>query len=360
MTTVLTDLLFYTGTRGGMESYVREVYSRIQEYSPETRFVGLASSELARAGATWFPGELIDSGVSSTSSARWALAEIYLPGRVASRLKADVIHSPANIGPIFSRTPVVLTIQDVLSFRHPEFVPGLTGAGLRWLIREASRRARRILTISAASAADITTFLQVSAQKITIIPLAGSGVSTSTHLQASGERPMVLSGGNRLPHKNFESLVRAMALIPEDHRPLLVITGGPVNDPLLPLVRELNLEEWVDLRSWVAAEELTELYAAATAYVFPTRFEGFGLPVVEAMARGCPVMCSDIPVLHEVGGDAALFVDTLNLADFAQQISSLLADPRQLAQLREKGRERAATFSWDRTAAQTAQVFAAI
>ncbi|MBK5237535.1 MAG: glycosyltransferase family 4 protein [Actinomycetales bacterium] len=372
MKTVLTDLLFYTGTRGGMESYVREVYSRVQEHSPQLRFVGLASKELAAAGAPWFPGELIDSGISSKSSVRWAMAEILLPARVASRIHADVIHSPANIGPIFSRVPVVLTIQDVLSFRHPEFIPGVPGAILRWLIRAASKNARRILTISAASAADIIAFLDVEPQGITVIPLAGSGtnghavtaattdVDADARAKEAGAQHVILSGGNRLPHKNFETLLRALAIIPENIRPRLIITGGPISDPLVPLVQELNVGDWVDLRGWVTADELTELYATATVYVFPTRFEGFGLPVLEAMARGCPVICSDIPVLREVGGDAAIFADTTDARVLAQQIGALLSNPTLQKQARNRGLERAKMFSWDTTAAETAKVFADI
>ena len=373
MKTVLTDLLFYTGTRGGMESYVREVYSRLPRDFSDLKFVALVSKELAQTGAPWFPGEIIDSGISSRSSARWAIAEMSLPARVASRIRADVIHSPANIGPIYSRVPVVLTIQDLLSFRHPEFIPGFPGAVLRRLIRAASKNARRIVTISAASRLDIVTFLGVPSRDITVIPLAGSGArenaanvfatksadsaDAAATVSTKESRHVILSGGNRLPHKNFEVLIRALALIPEEVRPTLVITGGPPNDPLAPLVEELGLENWVDLRGWVTAQELSELYAMATAYVFPTRFEGFGLPVLEAMARGCPVICSDIPVLHEVGGDAAIFVDTTVPASLASNISALLADPIWQDQARLRGHERARMFSWDSTAAETLKVF---
>lgn len=357
--TILVDLLFYTGTRGGMESYVREVYSRVREFSPDLTFVGLASSELAAVGAPWFPGELIDSGISSHNAARWALGEITAPSRVASRIHADMIHSPANIGPIFSRVPVVLTIQDVLSFRHPEFVPRISGIFLRWLIRAAARNAHRILTISSGSAADISFFLKIPRDEITVIPLAGSTpVDPSPgQPQVASDRRMILSGGNRLPHKNFESLVRALALIPEGIRPRLVITGGSRPDPLLPLVHELEMENWVDLRGWVTATELAELYSEATVYVFPTRFEGFGLPVLEAMARGCPVICSDIPVLRDVGGDAAIFVDTRDPAALAQEITSVLASTTLQEQARSRGYIQAQKFSWEKTASKTVEIF---
>ena len=359
MKKVLVDLLFYTGTRGGMESYVREVYSRVTETSPDFTFVGLASAELSRLGAPWFPGQLIDSGISSQSAARWAIGELTVTSRVAKRIHADLIHSPANIGPIFSRVPVVLTIQDVLSFRHPEFVPAFSGRILRWLIRAAARNARRIITISSGSAADINTFLGIPRDDLTVIALAGSELVSAgiENNKARSAQPMLLSGGNRLPHKNFANLIRALALIPQETRPRLVLTGGSSPDPLQSLVDELAVNEWVDLRGWVTTSELARLYSEATVYVFPTRFEGFGLPVLEAMARGCPVICSDIPVLRDVGGDAATYVDTRDPHVLARALESLLADPAKRDQARRRGFDQAKKFSWENTAAATVAVF---
>ena len=360
MKTVLVDLLFYTGTRGGMESYVRQVYSRTSAVMDEVTFVGLASKELAAIGAPWFPGRLIDSGISSGNATRWALGEIFVTARVASRVKASLIHSPANIGPIFSRVPVILTIQDILSYRHPEYFSAVSGAILRWLIRAAAKNARRVLTISSGSATDISAYLKISPANVTIIPLAGSSSKDPAPAITDSRAaypPMILSGGNRLPHKNFENLVRALAIIPRDRRPRLVITGGSTPDPLQLLVEALDLGEWVDLRGWIPADELADLYAEATVYVFPTQFEGFGLPVIEAMARGCPVICSDIPVLRDVAGDAAIFVDTLDPTALSAEIMALLTDPKRLSETRTKGISQAKKFSWEQTAQKTMQVF---
>lgn len=356
--TILVDLLFYTGTRGGMESYVREVYSRAPAFSSELRFIGLASKELAEMGAPWFPGELIDSGISSRSSLRWALGELFLTARMASRLDADAIHCPANIGPAISRVPVVLTIQDLLSYRHPEYFTPFSGSILRKLIRAASRNAQRILTISSGSAGDINFFLKIPRPNITVVPLAGSSKSDSSRPLAKreGQEDIILSGGNRLPHKNFENLIKAIALIPEDGRPRLVITGGSAPDPLQKLVDELKMAAWVDLHGWISTSELDELYSTAKIYVFPTRFEGFGLPILESMSKGCPVICSDIPVLRDVAGEAATFVDTLSPPALAQEIQNLLADSSRLKKAQEKGFAQAQKFSWESTSEATVRV----
>jgi len=145
-------------------------------------------------------------------------------------------------------------------------------------------------------------------------------------------------------------------MIPAAERPLLVLTGSHGEDPLRPLVTELSLDDDVELLGWVGADQLEVLYRDAVAYLFPSRFEGFGLPVLEAMARGCPVVCSDIPVLREVGGGAALYVDTLDPDVVASTVRRLLADEALRGSLAVAGIERAKRFSWDRVAEATMAV----
>jgi glycosyltransferase involved in cell wall biosynthesis len=119
------------------------------------------------------------------------------------------------------------------------------------------------------------------------------------------------------------------------------------------VVERLGLRDHVDLRSWLSRDELDRLYAESTALVFPTRFEGFGLPPLEAMARGCPVIVSDIPVLHEVAGDAAVYVDADDPEAIANAIRSVLDSPVERERMSRAGVARAAAFSWEKTAAAT-------
>jgi glycosyltransferase involved in cell wall biosynthesis len=129
-----------------------------------------------------------------------------------------------------------------------------------------------------------------------------------------------------MPHKNFNRLLLAWKLIPKADRPKLVITGSHGDDPLAPLVRALELDDDVELLSWVGDDRLSELYEGASLYVLPSLFEGFGLPVLEAMARGCAVVASDLPVLREVGGDACVYVDPLDPAAVASGVRRVLGD----------------------------------
>ncbi|MDJ0337572.1 glycosyltransferase family 1 protein [Cryobacterium sp. PH31-O1] len=353
---ILVDLLFFTGKKGGMESYVCEVYSRLPSEDAGVRFIALASSELAAGDTSWFPGDVIDSGISGENRVAWARGELFSVAGFAHRRRASLIHCPANLGPLHSRVPVVMTIHDLLPFRHPEYVPGAYSLILRILIRLGARTARRVLTISAASRTDIRRYLHIKRTPVDVIPLAGETRGTATPTVAR-RTDQLLAVGNRMPHKNFSTLLAALALLPEQTRPHLVISGSHGDDPLTPLVRDLGLQKWVSLRGWLTPEELDTLYAESTLFVFPTFFEGFGLPVLEAMAHGCPVLCSDIPVLREVAGDAAGYVDAHDAARLADSIGELLSSPTKLARLATTGLARAKEFTWDRTAQQTLESF---
>lgn len=356
MTRILADLLFYTGTKGGMESYARNLYRALGSVAPGLEYVGFASRELAAMDTSWFPGEMVDSGISGESRIAWARGELTAVPGAARRLGADLVHSPANIGPWRSTVPLVLTVHDLLPFRHPEWVPGPYAPALRTLVRRAARSATRVLTVSRASGDDIERELGISEDRVDVIPLAGG----PHHLAPAGverDERLLLSVGNRMPHKNFGTLLEALAQIPRQERPRLVITGSHGDDPLAPVVARLGLTDSVELRGWVTDDELERLYGEAACVVFPTLFEGFGLPVLEAMARGCPVICSDLPVLREIGGGAAVYIDPHSVSGLANSIRRMLADPVKRAELSEFGRERAAGFTWTAAATGTARSF---
>ncbi|WP_353828603.1 glycosyltransferase family 4 protein [Agromyces sp. SYSU T0242] len=356
MTRILVDLLFHTGRRGGMESYVRHLYPRLGELVPAaTEFVGLASAELAGTGAPWFPGDLVDSGISGEDRVAWARGEVLSVARHAGALGADLIHAPANLGPVRTRTPMVLTVHDLLPFRHPEYVPGPYAPVLRAMNRGAARAARRVLTVSDASARDITERLGVPADRVDVVPLAGGTPRPPVGQRRSDD--LVLAIGNRMPHKDFETLLEAVARIPSAERPRVVITGSHESDPLAPVVQRLGLGDHVRLEGWVTPDELERLYAEAALLAFPTRFEGFGLPLIEAMARGVPTIASDLPVLREVGAEAVDWAPPGNPDALATRIRSLLGDPATRGRMSEAGLVRAAGFSWERTARGTLASF---
>lgn len=232
-----------------------------------------------------------------------------------------------------------------------------------WLLRRAARGATRVLTVSEDGGRRAVGALGIPAGRVTVVPNGASALPapddpwrTLAALGVQQGRPLLLSTGNRMPHKNFPALLRAIATIPRESRPRLVLPGGGPNDPLRPLVTELGLSQDVVLPGWVTVEQLGALHAVAALYVCPSLDEGFGLPVLEAMRAGCPVLASDIPVLHEVGGDAVTYVDGHDPAAIAAAVRRLLLDPEALAVLRDRGSVRAREFTWERSAGLTAAV----
>jgi glycosyltransferase involved in cell wall biosynthesis len=344
---VAVDLLFWSGTRGGMETYTRELYSALGTLAAGDEYVAIGSRELVRSDHSWFPGDVVDSGVSASSRVGWARGEWTVAAPRARRLGAEVLHAPANVGPFRSAVPLVTTVHDVLPFSHPEWLPGRYGPVLRSMIRRSVAASRRIATVSETSRAEILRVLDVPGERVEVVP---PGVVPQDEPVSGAREPrLLLAISNALPHKNFETLIRAISLIPEATRPRLVVIGAGTQ-ALSPLVTQLGVSASVELAGWVSAEQKHQLMRTAAALVLPTRYEGFGLPVLEAMSCGLPVVCSDLPVLREVAGDAASYVRD-DPAAWAEAIVGVLGDTALLARRAHEGRARAAAFTWARSAA---------
>lgn len=361
-TRVAVDLLYLTGKRGGTETYARQLLPRMAALLPDVELVGLTNTLGREAVERWFPGPLHTLRLSGDNRPVWAAAETFVVDRLAARGGADLMWCPANFGPRARRTPTLVTVHDVIAwdFPNPE-VSRVTQAVTSGIIGRAARSATRLLTGSEDARAAITRVLGVPASRITVVPHGSAdprpGVDVAAEMAGLGladGRPTVLSTGNRMPHKNYDGLLRALALIPAERRPRLVVTGSHGEDPLAPLVAELGLEADVVLLGWVTADQLEALYQSATLYACPSLAEGFGLPVIDAMKRGTPVLVADIGALREVGGDAARYASPTDPAAMAAGIEALLADPAERDRLRQAGLARSAQFTWDRSAELTA------
>lgn len=347
---VAVELVYFTGHKGGTESYARRLLPALAA-QPGVDLIGIAGRELRGPHGAWFPGELVHLPVSGEDRVQWAAAVALAVGPRARLLGADVLHCPANFGPAFRALPTVVTVHDLLPLKHPEWVPGGRSEGVRRLQLRTIKVADRLLADSAATAADITMLTGRRRDDIDVALLGAPAGSAGERRPSS--RPFLLAGGNRMPHKNFALLIEAWSLIPAAERPLLVLTGSHGADPLREEVERHGLHDDVHLRGWVDAAELADLYASATGYVFPTLFEGFGLPVVEAMAAGCPVLGSDLEVLHEVGDTAMTYFDPTSAAEIAAAVRRLVGDPVLQDELRRAGLARVRSLTWDRTARST-------
>ncbi|HXE44426.1 MAG TPA: glycosyltransferase family 1 protein [Conexibacter sp.] len=366
------DLLFLVpGETGGRETYARELLTALRRVRPELRLTAFLNRETAAAG-DGFWSEQVDRAVvlpqaSGRARGRWAAGELVGVARAAARERVDVLHGAGNFAPLHGRFARVLTLHDVLWRELPE----LMAPPLRWateaLVTPAARRATRVLTGSDASRRAIVERLRVAAERVVTtpyglgsLPAPGDAARARTAIALDG-RPLALAVATSLPHKNLPLLLDGLATLPEPERPVLAFAGHGTDRGALPArVRELGLESDVRLLGATAAAQLEDLWAAAALFLTPTRHEGFGLPVLEAMARGVPVACSDIPVLREVAGDeAALWLDPTDPGTVATAMRALMAEGPDVERRRAAGRERAARFTWDATAEATAAVYEA-
>jgi glycosyltransferase involved in cell wall biosynthesis len=362
------DLLYLDpGATGGMETYARALVPLLPAAVPEARFTVFAGRELAAEWRTapWHPHiRLVALPVSSSTRIVRTAAQQSIVAVAARRARVDLLHSLGNIAPLIGPRGVV-TMHDLIYLRHPETTSGLLAKGLGQLAPAVARRAARIIAVSQATADDLRELLGVPAAKIDVVP-SGPGLAPDAtptpeaELRASlglGPGPLVLSVSARRPHKNLARLIEAIGRVDGAQ---LVLPGYPTafDDDLREVARRVGAADRVHLCGWIDDGQLEGLYAAATCLAFPSLAEGFGLPILEAMARGLPVACSSVSALPEVAGDAALLFDPYNIEAIAGAIAALLDDAALRARLAQRGRARAASFTWELAAAGTAASYA--
>jgi len=277
---------------------------------------------------------------------------------LAIRGQADVLFAPAYSAPAFCPVPSVVTIHDVSFCAHPEWFGPREGLRRRWTCQLSAANAATVLTVSAFSREEIVRWLGVPPARVRVTPL---GVSSRVRPPASAARsdatPLVLCVGTQLNRRHLPDLVRAFApLARADARARLVIVGDnrtfPREDPLA-VARDLGLGTAVEVRPWVSDDELTALFGAATTFAWLSTYEGFGLPPLEAMAAGVPVVAYDTAVAREVYGTAAALVPVGHLDAVTAALLALATDPARRDAQREAGRRQVARFDWTRTAQAT-------
>jgi len=288
------------------------------------------------------------------------------------RSRADLFHAPHYVVSPLVRRPYVVTIHDCIHLRFPQYLPSQSAhVYARTMMRMSARRARRILTVSQASREDIVHFLGVPADKIDVIPnaidadlvtLAGDADVARVRERYQLHAPFVLYTGNIKPHKNVDRLIEAFSLL-RQRRPgdvTLVIIGDEASKypKLRRLVHRHQLHKHVRFLGFVPDATLAALYRLASVFVFPSLYEGFGLPPLEAMALGAPVITSSVSSLPEVVGDAAVLIDPGSPASIADALARVLDDEALRADLIRRGHERVKAFSWARSAARTREVYA--
>jgi glycosyltransferase involved in cell wall biosynthesis len=357
------DLLYLVpGETGGRETYARELVPAMLDLAPELELVAFVNRDAGSRFVAELGGgvRVVVVPVSVGSRAQWALGELGLVSVAAHRARVDLLHSMANFAPAWGPFRRVVTIHDLQYQAVPDLLSWPARTATHTLISLAARRADRIIAVSAAGRDEIVAGLGIGRERIDVVPngvrrppSAPSTAGVRERHQLGGRR-VVLSVATNLPHKNLPMLIEALASINPANRPLLVLAGHGTDDqPLRTQTTAAGVVEDVRLLGSLSTDELDSLYAVADCLVLPTLHEGFGLPVLEAMARSVPVACSDIPALREVAGDAALYFDSHAPEQIAARIEQMIADTALVERLRTEGRARAADFGWTAAAEGT-------
>jgi glycosyltransferase involved in cell wall biosynthesis len=351
----------FTSPAAGVRRYVSELVPALLASEAVLDLVALGGrAESLPAGVhhvpeSWHP----------PTNLGWAI--VGLP-RIARRADVDLIHAPAYTAPLHAAVPTVLTIHDVSYERHPEWYPYRRDWLRRTFYRQSARAAAHILTDSEFSRGEIAAAYGIPSDRVTVAPLGASRIfsaaalSASVPLPAGVAAPFLLHVGDLHERRNLSvvvrGLLRARARL---ETPLLslVLAGVDrgVGDQLAALAADSGARDAIIRLGAVSDDTLHVLYHAAAALVYPSRYEGFGLPLVEAMASGTPVLASRAASIPEVVGESGVLLDPDEPKQWADAIVHVMTDPILRARLRTDGRSRAAMFTWERTARITLDVY---
>jgi len=350
----------------GIAVYILELLRALAQSSD-----GIRCTALVGSGTTVTePGLLIEQARWRTHHPlkRLLWEQLVLPG-VLQRIGADVLHAPAFVGPLLAPCPQVITIHDLSFLRHPEYFRRGRRSYLRLLTPLSCRRAAAVIAVSHFTASEVTCLLRVPREQVHVVhngvhprfhPLPPAEVAAFRAREGLPER-FILYMGTLEPRKNVAGLVRAFADLrqPDVH---LVLAGGRgwLYEDIFAEVERLGIGDRVHIPGYVSAETQPLWYNAATIFAYLSNYEGFGLPVLEALACGTPTLTSDTTALPEAAGDAALMAPPDHEAAITDQLDRLLGDAPLREHLGRQGLSHAARFTWSHTALSTQRVYCAV
>lgn len=367
--TIYVDVSAAVHRRAGLGRYAESLVRALAVSHPErlrlfyNREQGIGPLD----GLEHLPSETVALGYKPWRMAVW-LGQVarlpfnrFVPG-------ATLYHATEHLLMPLRGMPTVMTVHDLI-FRHlPEHHKALNRWYLNWTMPLYCRRADHIIAVSEATRRDLIVAYDLPPEKITVIHEAAAPhfrpqpEEMQAHVRRTYGLPerYLLYVGTVEPRKNLERLLRAWTpLYQSGECPPLVIVGkrGWLAESFFAALETCPAREGVKLTGYIADEDLPAVYSAATAFVFPSLYEGFGLPPLEAMACGTPVVCSNVSSMPEVVGDAALLVDPEDELDIQAALRKIMNEPDVAHELRDRGTERAALFAWSRVAEETQAVY---
>lgn len=287
---------------------------------------------------------------------------------LAWKYGVDVLFCPKNVVPNFVRCKTVVTVLDLTHFKFPQEYKWTDKYYMRLFIPPSLKKADGIIAISENTKRDIVDFFGVDPKTVTAIPLAPDvkyrAISDSMQKESTRKRygidhPFIFYPGVLSPRKNIITLVRAFDKIKDKIPHKLIFTAGRSwgDSPVYKMIEELGIKDRVITIGHVDASDMPILYSSADLLVYPSLYEGFGLPIIEAMSCGCPVVSSNTTSIPEVAGDAAITVDPADIEGFSDAVLRVLTDRGLRDEMVRKGFIQALKFSWKKTATETLAVF---
>lgn len=277
--------------------------------------------------------------------------------------KNSLFHSPSFVSSPFIRCNMVMTIHDLNHIRFPQYYTILHKYYYKYIVKSAAKKCGKILTVSNFSKKEIIDWLKCDEDKVIV---TYNGIDDKFRIIEEKEilrkakikyklpDKFILYIGNLKPHKNVETLIKSISLIDSDIK--LIINGKP-NESLMQIINEYNLKEKVQFIGYVNDEDLPTLYNLSEMFIFPSLYEGFGLPPLEAMACGCPAIVSNTSSIPEVVGDGAFLVNPNNEKEIANYINTILHNSLIKKDIVSKGLNRVKYFSWEITGKQTKEIY---
>jgi glycosyltransferase involved in cell wall biosynthesis len=351
----------------GIGTYIRNLVTGLAQIDQENCYVLLTGAQ-GRDALGELPGNF---KIVVERSPVYSLRELVALSWRLFRLRLDLYHATHYVLPIATPSRVVVTIHDIIHLLYPQFLPNrIALVYAQRMMRRSLARADRVIAVSENTRSDLMDYFGVDGSEIEVIY---NGVDETFRQQLAEEdlqrwlrqlglrRPYLLFVGNPKPHKNLDRVIRAYARARQlaDFDAPLVCVGDrtAAQFKLRQRAEQLGVGDQVRLLGHVAQEALPALYQGATLFLYPTLYEGFGLPVVEAMASGTPVLTSNTSALKEIAGGHAQLVDPLDTERMAKAIARLVTDDRYRASLAEKGLARSRDFHWRLAAEQTRGVY---
>jgi len=341
----------FTSVAAGVRRYVRELYAAIRTVDPDVEVVAIGASPSAALPAGVEPRRALPL----PTNLGWMAGSIPLAAR---RARLDVYHAPAYKAPLWGVHPQVVTIHDVSYERHPEWDAYRNDPVRRWFYRRGALAADRVVTDSEFSKTEIVAAYDIPPDRIDVVPLAAAPIFTPgardrSKIPASAQHPYALHVGDLHVRRNVPTALAAVLQLRREGIPLTLVCAGVDRGEgarLTALAAGASDPAALVLTGVVDDATLVNLYRGAALFVYPSRYEGFGLPVLEAMGCGIPVAAARASSIPELVGDAGLLLPTDDLRAWTEAMRAIVQAPEVAERLKAAGIAQARTFSWERTA----------